>query len=195
MWPEIFEFVKIMISVILCSTAVKLVDDCLDKDLDVCAGRRNIAEVIGNGTMVYAMLFLVIAAGVNAAVSMPLFLASYIVGMFNDLKSTFPSRLNGMQEAFLVMLLGVLFFGWNSMFFALFFILGIQLLDDCLDLRTDVLTGQRNFAHRLGVTECVILGIMAILIAGWINEQIFWPVFFGTAFFYVSLIKYQGARI
>ena len=195
MWPEIFEFVRTMIAVVLCSAAVKLVDDYLDKDLDFRAGRRNIADAMGNGTMVYAMLFLVIAAGMNTAVSMPLFLASYIVGMFNDLKSRFPSRLNGLQETFLVMLLGVLFFGFASMLFALLFVLGIQLLDDCLDLRSDVLTGQRNFAHRFGVTECVISGIMAILLAGWLNEQIFWPVFFGTAFFYVSLIKYQGARI
>lgn len=195
MWLEIFEFMKIMIAVIFCSAAVKLVDDYLDRDIDINAGRNNWAESIGNGSMVYAMLLLVIAAGINASVSMPLFLASYIVGMFNDLKSIFPSRLNGFQESLLIMLLGILFFGWNLMFFAVLFILSLQLIDDCLDAHTDRITGQRNFAHHLGVIECVILGIMALLIACWINEQIFWPVFCGTIVFYVILLKYQGAKV
>lgn len=195
MWLEIFEFVKIMIAVIFCSAAVKLADDYLDKDLDINTGRNNWADFIGNGTMVYAMMLLVLAAGMNAAVSMPLFLASYIVGMFNDMKSIFPSHLNGFQESLLVMLLGIIFFGWNLMCFAVFFILALQLFDDCLDVHIDSITGQRNFAHRFGVTECVVLGIMSLLLACWINEQIFWPVFCGTIVFYIALLKYQGAKV
>lgn len=195
MWPEIFEFLRIMTAVVLCSGAVKLVDDYLDKEFDHCVGRKNWADYWGQGSLIYAMLFLVIAAGIHAAVSMSLFLASYIVGMFNDLKSVFPSRLKGWQESFFVMAVGILCFGWNLMFFAVFFIWGVQLFDDCLDVRTDCLAGQRNFACRFGTLECFLLGVMAFIFAGWINETVFWPVFSGTAFFYAVLLKFQGARV
>lgn len=194
MWPAIYEFVQLALAVICSAAAVKLTDDFLDKDIDRHTGRPNWAEALGNGTMFYAMLLIVIAAGINAPVSLSLFLSSYIIGMFNDLKNFFPSKLTGLQESLLVFAIGSALFGWRLMIFSIFFILSIQLFDDCIDAQNDLLAGQRNLANRLGIAECLLLAIMNMLISWWLNEQIFMPVFCGAGIFYTTILWYQEAK-
>ncbi len=195
MWPAIYEFVRLVIAVIFCAAAVKLSDDFLDKDLDRHSGQTNWAETLGHGTMFYAILLIVFAAGINAPVSLSLFLSSYIIGMFNDLRSFFPSKLTGFQESVLIFIIGSVIFGWQLMLFSLLFMFSVQLFDDCVDVHTDILAGNRNFAHRFGIVECLLFGIMNLLISWWLNEQLFLPVFCGTAIFYASMLFFQEARV
>jgi len=192
--PVIFEMASIVISVILCSIAVKLVDDFLDSDLDARAGCNNFSNTLGNGTIVYGILALSIAASINASVSIPLFLASYSIGMFSDFKKTFISGLSGLQESLLVFILGGMLWSWHSMLFSLFFIFSIQLFDDYLDIHTDQLAGYRNLAQRIGKVECLLLSILATCITWLIDEHMFPLVFLGTAIFYISLFYYQKGR-
>lgn len=194
MSPAIFEPVSIVIAVILCSIAVKLVDDLLDKDLDTHANCYNFVKALGSGTVVYGMLSLSIAASINASVSIPLFLASYSIGMFNDFKKTFISGLSGLQESLLVFIVGVMIWGCQSMLFSLFFIFSIQLFDDYLDIYTDQLAGYRNLAHRVGKVECLLLAILILCISWKINEYLFPLVLLGTAIFYSALFYYQRGR-
>jgi hypothetical protein len=189
-----FEFLGIVVSVIFCSIAVKLVDDFLDNNLDTCSGCYNFANKLGNGAIVYGMLSLALAASINACVSIPLFLASYSIGMFNDLRQPFPSGLSGLQESLLVFILGIVFWGWQSMFFSVLFVFSIQLLDDCLDTYTDQLAGCRNMAHRIGRVECLLLSILSMLISWWAGEQMFFPVFLGTAIFYSTILYCQRGK-
>jgi len=192
--PAIFKLAGIIMSVILCSIAVKLVDDFLDKDLDTRAGCYNFSKTLGNGAIVYGMLSLSLAASINASISIPLFFASYSIGMFNDLKKTFTSGLSGLQESLLVFILGVILWGWQSMFFSIFYIFSIQLFDDYLDIYTDQLAGYRNLAHRIGKVECLLLSILTLFLSWWIDERLFLPVFLGTAIFYIAIFYYQRGR-
>ncbi|HEY3425606.1 MAG TPA: hypothetical protein VGL27_12475 [Negativicutes bacterium] len=190
MWPEIFEFAAIALSVICCAAAVKLADDYLDSDLDRHSAQFNWANVLGPGVMLYAMLFIVFAASINAPVSMSLFLGSYIIGMFQGMKERYPSRLNGFQESVLVFILGTIFWGWKLMLFAVMFVLSVQLIDDCIDIHIDGLAGYRNLAYRFGVLECMLLALLMLLLSWWIYQPIFLPVFCGTAFFYMIMQLY-----
>ena len=190
----IFELTGIVMSVILCSIAVKLVDDFLDTALDTRAGCYNFSKTFGSGAIVYGILSLALAASINASVSIPLFLASYSIGMFNDFKKKFISGLSGLQESLLVFILGVLLWGWQCMLFSLFFIFSIQLFDDYLDIYIDQIAGYRNLAHRIGKVECLLLSILTLCIAWKINEHLFPAVFLGTAIFYSAIFYYQRGR-
>jgi len=193
-WLVMFELSSIVTSVILCSIAVKLVDDFLDQDLDSRAGCYNFSKIVGRGAIVYGMLALALAGSINASVSMPLFLASYSIGMFNDFKKTFISGLSGLQESLLVLILGILLWGWQSMLFSICFIFSIQLFDDYLDIYRDQLAGYRNLAHRMGKVECLLLGIMTLCASWQVNELLFPGVLLGTAVFYSALVYYQRGR-
>lgn len=194
MWHAIFESLGIVISVILCSITVKLVDDFLDQDLDTHAGHYNFAQKLGNGAIIYGMLSLSLTASIHAAVSIPLFLASYSIGMFHDLKQHFPSGLSGLQESLLIFILGVALWGWQSMLFSMLFVFSMQLFDDYLDIYMDQAAGYRNFAHRIGKVECLLLSILTLLISWWINEDLFPPVFLGTGIFYSAILYLQRGK-
>jgi len=194
MWPAIFDFSVTTLSVMCCAAAVKLADDFLDYDIDTRMGRYNWAEILGKGTMFYSLILVIIAAGLNATVSMPLFLGSYIIGMFNDLKQRFPSRLSGFQESLVVFVIGFILFGFRNMIFALLFIFAVQLLDDCIDAYSDKLAGYRNLAHRLGLIESLLLAGLCTIGSWWISETLFPPVLCGTILFYGGLF-YKEARL
>ena len=190
MWQEIFEQLTIIISVIFCAIAVKLVDDFLDYDLDTRTGSHNFTHKLGNGTVVYAMLALAIATSINPIVSIPLFLASYSVGMFSDLKQFFSSGLTGWQESLLVLLCGILLWGWQQMLFSLFFIGGVQLFDDYMDAQAELIDG-RNIANQIGKVECLLLSSITMLTAWQVMEHMFLSVFLGFFLFYGLLFFYQ----
>lgn len=194
MLPVIFKFVLSTLAVFLCALAVKLVDDFLDCEFDVISGRENWARHLGTGTLVYAMLFLAFAAGLDAAISVPLFLSSYMLGMFNDFRQIFPSKLTGWQETFLVLFIGIVIFSWDAMLFSLLMIIAVQLIDDSLDYSVDILTGQRNLAHRLGMVESLLLAVIALLSAYWLNPVQFVPVLCGIALFYLSLFYKEALK-
>lgn len=195
MWPEIFEFVRLTIAVVCTSAAIKLVDDFLDAQQDKDIGIFNWVEVLGSGTMVYAMLLLVIGGALNAPVSLSLFLASYIVGMFNDLNKLFPSRLSGLGESILVGIIGIIIFGLHQILFSIVFVISIQLFDDCIDLHIDHLAGRRNIAYRLGWSICLLLAIAFLLIAWVIDENLIAPAITGSILVYFSALYLPKVRI
>lgn len=193
MWPEIFEFLSIASSVIFCAIAIKFADDFLDQEID--NNHHNFAIMLGNGIMLYGMLSMAIAVSINTSISISLFLSSYIIGMFHDLKNSFPSQLKGWQESLIVFIIGMYFCGWRSVSFSILFVLSIQLLDDYIDVYTDQLTGHRNWAHQLGKVECFLLFLLSILTSWLVYEQIFLPVFFGSVVFYGTILYYQRRNL
>jgi 4-hydroxybenzoate polyprenyltransferase len=184
--------ISVALAAALCALAVKLTDDWLDQDRDRAAGRANWAACLGTGAMVYAALLLALAAGVNAAVSLALFFASYIVGMFNDLGRLLPSRLSAWQESVVVLAAGMAICGWRAMAFAVLLVAAVQLFDDCLDLAGDRLAGQRNFARRFGTMECLIAALALILAARWLDAALFGPVSAGVAVVYLGAQRFKG---
>ncbi len=191
MWPEVFDFLSIVIAVVCCSAAVKLADDYLDREYDVIAGKANWTEVLEQGTMLYAMFLLALAAGINTSLSLSLFLSCYIVGMFSSMRDKFPSRLSGFQESLIALTIGLFLFSLRTMLFSLSFILAIQLFDDYIDAQSDHLVGQRNFANRFGEIECLIASLIFIITAWGVNEKEFIPVLTGTAIVYLVSFYYE----
>lgn len=194
MWPEIFDFITTSLAVSCCAFAVKLADDYLDQEYDKRAGRANFAYVLGKGTMFYAMLLMIIAAALNMKISLSLFLASYIVGMFNDFNTIFPLGLTGWQETSIILLLSSALFGIHLTSFALMIVTAVQLLDDCIDVSIDRRVGQRNFACRFGVFECLLTAILCLLASWWLGEMYIGPVLTGTALSYASVMRWQVVR-
>lgn len=195
MWPEIFEFLSTTLAVACCSVAVKLADDYLDKEYDAIVGKTNWAEIFDNGTMLYAMFFLALSAGINAPLALSLFLGSYIIGMFSTMHNKFPSRLNGFQESLVTFTIGIVLFGWNNMLFSLSFVFAIQLFDDYIDAHSDYLSGQRNLANRYGKIECLLVGLICAMIAFGQNEQLFMPALIGVAIVYLLSLRLNKVRI
>lgn len=193
MWLETFDFVTFG-SVILCAAAIKMADDFLDYDQDKASGSNNFTNILGKGLPIYAMLLLGLAINLNPSLCLALFLASYGIGMFHDLKQRFPSKLTGLQECALSFLLGIGICGWQTMIFAFAFTLAVQLIDDCIDARTDQLSGYRNFAHRLGFVESYMLAVLSLLISWKIGELLFFPVLTAVTVFYGSLVWLQRGR-
>ena len=185
MWPETFEFIRLTLAVMCTAAAIKLVDDFLDVQHDNAVGFFNWTEILGRGTIIYAMLFLSVGAALYTPLSLTLFLASYIVGMFNDLHKLFPSHLNGLGESQLVGIIGIIIFGLRLMMFSLFFVVFMQLLDDCIDIKIDKLAGKRNFAHRVGPFICLLSATAVLLIAWNIDEQLIAPTLTGSAVVYI----------
>ncbi len=195
MWPEIFDFLTTTAAVTCCAAAVKFADDYLDREYDAIVGKTNWAEMFDKGTMLYAMFLLALSASIDASLSLSLFLGSYIIGMFNNMRQRFPSRLNGFQESMVAFSVGLVFFGWNYMLFSLSFVLAIQLFDDYLDASSDCVSGQRNFANRYGKMECLLFGVICMLVAWAGGEKLFLPALAGTAIVYLVSLKAGKVRI
>lgn len=194
MWQEMFSAVVQTVSVILCAAAIKLTDDYLDKDIDICSGHRNWAEFLGSGAMVYAALFLAVSVALSRSLSLSLFFSCYIVGMFNGLKAIYPSSFNGIQEAAIVFVLGIVLTNWEYMMFSFSFSVGVQLIDDCIDFKVDKKAGSRNLAHRFGVLECLLGATLSFMGAVLAAETVFLPTLVGVSLVYaISLWWQEGA--
>lgn len=193
MSPEIFEFIKALLCVIFCAVSVKITDDFLDSRCDQCSGKKNSAVAIGPGAMVYALLFMGLSAALNTAIAISLFLASYIVGMFNQLTQIMPTHLTGYQEAVIIFIAELALFGWRLSIFSILFILAVQLIDDSIDVHSDGIAGQNNFAQRFGMIECCLLALLLLLGAWMIIGNLFLPVLLGTIIVYFAILSYEGA--
>ena len=195
MWQEMCNLVIHTVSVILCAAAIKLTDDYLDKDIDNHSGRRNWAELLGSGAMVYAALFLAVAVALNRSLSLSLFFACYMVGMFNGLKFVYPSSFNGIQEATIVLILGLVLTNWEYMLFSICFSLAVQLIDDCIDFKLDKLAGSRNMAHRFGTLECLLGATLCLMGAVLVAEDVFLPTAIGTFLVYIVSFRWQEGHL
>lgn len=191
MWPKIFSFLTTTAAVACCAAAIKLADDYLDSEADAVVGKTNWAKVLGPGAMLYAMFLLALAAGINATLSLSLFFASYISGMFSYLGDKYPSRLTGFQESLLAFIVGIMLFGWNNMLFSLSFVAAIQLFDDYIDAHSDRLSGQRNLANRFGHIECLVLSLVCLLVAWGVNEYYFIPTVLGSGIVYFIALRIE----
>lgn len=194
MWPEIYDYSATVVAVIFCAVAIKLADDFLDEEIDENIGNENWSKILGRGTPIYAMIFLSLSIYLKPPISLSLFLASYSIGMLHDLKQKFPTKLTGYQESVIAFIIGAILCGWKFMIFAFLFVIGVQLIDDCIDAQNDELAGYRNLAYRLGIVEAYALAVLSMLISWWVVGDYFLPVFFATVIFYFGHFWCQGVQ-
>lgn len=180
------------LSVVFCSASVKLLDDFLDREIDVITGENNWINRLGEDAVVYSLPLLVLGIALQPAICAALFLASWAIGMFHHFGTKYPSRLFGWQEAISSIACGVFVSGWRAMIFALLLTFAVQLFDDIIDRYTDRATGMRNLALRWGELQCSIACTVCCLSAWLIIGNTFWPVVGGIAAVYAASI--QGGR-
>lgn len=182
----ISEWTTAFFSAALCSAAIKLLDDYLDRELDEISGEHNWINDLGVGVIAYSLPLLAVSVALQPQIGLTLFLASWTIGMYRDLHVRYPSRLRGWQESVLGVAVGVYFAGWRIMLCSLFIAGAVQLFDDVIDRYTDQTTGMRNLAHRWGAGFCGIAGTVLLISANLMASAWFWPVISGIAAIYIA---------
>lgn len=149
-------------AVFLTGLAVKLMDDFLDLRTDLQAGIPSAGERLGEATLPYALLLLALGALMDVRVAVPLFTASYAVGMAFDLSRVLPSGLYGWQEALLAVGAGAAFAGPAQQLWALAVVAFVQCMDDIADVNKDAWSGNSNLVRRLGSGEVHMAAFAAL---------------------------------
>ncbi len=166
MSPAIFEVGRRFLAVLLVGLAIKLMDDSLDIEEDQAFGKVNlVAAVFGPGATAYALVCLALAATLKADLVLPLFLASYLLGMGWNLRERLPSGLPTWGEGVVCLLVMYWFWGMHMTLFALASVGAVELLDDYLDscrLQGAGCSAGR-LTHSLGQMETLMLAVVLLL--------------------------------
>ncbi|WP_422448896.1 hypothetical protein [Thermoanaerobacterium sp. DL9XJH110] len=163
MWPTMSNYiVKKVLSIFLTGIAIKLMDDHVDQDIDSMLNKSSLAAIIGNGIVTYVLFVFSLGCVFDVKTSASLFLASFTLGMANNVTAKMPSGLYGYQESIIGLVFGLFMLGSSDMLSSLFVMAVIQLLDDYLDFSKDIVS-KKNWAFILGKMECLILAAMFFL--------------------------------
>lgn len=160
-----FALPRDLLAIILVAFAVKLMDDFLDLRTDVQFGIPSIAERLGEASLPYAMLLLALGSLLDLRLAIPLFTASYGMGMAMDLRRELPSGLYGWQEAVIAIGAGALLIGPLEQVWALVVMGFVQCMDDIQDVRRDALSGASNLVRRFGVGEVRMVAFFLLCVS------------------------------
>lgn len=155
-WPEI---IRLCMALLLSGAAVKLMDDALDIEYDLCGGKRTLAARLGRASLPYSLAVFGIAMAVQPVVSLSVFLASYAVGMFARPTERLPSTVPAYVEMAIAIVILVMIVGWRHTLWGFATMCVIDWLDDVMDRNRDRDAGQFNVAVRFGTVE-VLFGIL-----------------------------------
>lgn len=165
MFSAVSRFLADLLAVALAGAVIKLMDDYLDYEADTAQGRSSLVHVLGRGAVLYALVFALIASGINARLASPLVLAAYVVGMLKDPREMLPLGFSAWMESAMVAVVTWLLFGWRATCVSVLLMTAVQLGDDLQDLAFDRATGGANLARRLGKGEALLLCFIALLAA------------------------------
>ncbi|NPV44908.1 MAG: hypothetical protein HPY70_13195 [Firmicutes bacterium] len=147
-------------SILLVGLVIKIMDDIIDE---------NYPEYLYKAALPYAIIIFVISTLIEHKTAISLFMSSYIVGMFSDINETLLTGLKGYQESLIIFGLGTVFLGWKEFIFSLTIIIGIQLIDDVIDVSIDRNSGQRNMVMRYGKVEIFIVSMIFFVFSLMLN--------------------------
>ncbi len=171
MSSAISRFLADLLAVALAGAAIKLMDDHLDYAADMAQGRPSLALTLGSGAVLYALVFALIACGINVRLAAPLVLAAYVVGMLKDPREMLPLGLTAWMESALVAAATWGLFGWRPTCVSVVLMGAVQLADDLQDLAADGAIGRANLARRLGRGEALLLCLVALLAALFLDRR------------------------
>lgn len=165
MYGEISSLALKGLAIFLVGICIKVMDDYMDIELDALLGNKTLAAKLGPGTLPYVLLLFAMAVSINQNLTLALFMASYAVGMFQDLFRPLPSGLKGWQESVVVFILGIVILGWETIMWSFTIMAAIQLLDDLIDYRLDLKTGVVKAVQRVGFAETALLVLIFTLLS------------------------------
>lgn len=143
---------------------IKIMDDFLDRDIDIDSNQWNISISLGRAVIPYSLLLLIISLYLNFAEAVALFAASYIIGMLHSYRGELPTGLNGWQEGIVVLLIFIYILPIHEIIAALIFIWIIQCLDDIIDYKKEIFINQDNIINKIGYFNAGFITIILIFI-------------------------------
>ncbi|WAH35313.1 hypothetical protein [Alicyclobacillus dauci] len=170
-WSDV---VHVFIALLFAGATVKLMDDALDADYDLCRGKRTLAARLGRACLPYSLVCFAIAMMANAQVSLAVFLSSYAVGMFTRMDERLPSRLPAYMEIVMAVVLCVMLVGWRDALWGVGMMSFIDWLDDVMDRKKDLESGQVNVVVRFGMGEVLFAILIVFCLA--IYAQVSWTL-------------------
>jgi hypothetical protein len=164
LWCTIFNIylIKSISSIFFTGCVIKLMDDYMDQDYDALINKCNVSNNLGHGVMPYVLLLFSIACVSNVTTAVSLFLASFGLGMVGTLPVKMPSGFSGYGESVAAIIAGLLLFGTKTMISSICIIAAVQLLDDYIDLDSDMIS-KKNLAFIFGKVECIVISIILFL--------------------------------
>lgn len=165
MLPEIFNLFKDAFAIFLTGVVIKLTDDYLDQLIDMGSDDLSLSAKLKEAVLPYCLLIYSIALLLNYQITLALFLAAYLVGMFGDLNRPLSFGFKGYQECLLVLIISILFLGLRISLFAVLIMLIIQMIDDFIDLKEDKKRGSNNLVAMFGKIEISITLVIFLCFA------------------------------
>ncbi len=156
--------------IFLTGLVIKLMDDYLDQEIDRLNNRSSLAIKLQRGIVPYSLILISFAVLINYRLTISLFWSSYIVGMGID-NDNLPTGLKSYQEVLIMLVLGFVVLDYKLFLFALMIILFVQLVDDYIDFHLEEYLNQTNYLNYLGEVGTILLAVISLLIALWINWQ------------------------
>lgn len=152
------EIYKNGIPILICGFIIKLMDDYIDDT------SSPIVISLGKGILPYSLILIIIASSFNLKLTGGLFLSAYIIGMINQTDVIFPSGLNGFVELILGLIIGLWICGSKIIFLGILWMSIIQIIDDYIDQKPDLLMGHFNLWNRFPVPPLMIILISFVSI-------------------------------
>jgi 1,4-dihydroxy-2-naphthoate octaprenyltransferase len=150
------------ISMLIIGAVVKLMDDHLDAEYDICRGERTLSIKLGRAVLPYALILTLMAAYFQTSIAISLFLGSYAVGMFSGWREKLPTKVPGYIEILLAIAVSSLLIGPRLALWGVAMMALIDWLDDIVDMARDRTTGQDNVAIKFGTVETTFMVIVAM---------------------------------
>jgi len=151
-----------VLSMLFVGAAIKMMDDHLDAEYDICQGHQTLVVRLGRAALPYALAFSVIGTYIRPELALAMFLGSYAVGMFAGWQEKLPSKAPAVVEILLAIAVSVVLVGWQLALWAIALMAVFDWVDDLVDITTDRQSGQRNIAVRLGLVEATLLTFAAL---------------------------------
>ncbi|HHU92585.1 MAG TPA: hypothetical protein GXZ20_05560 [Halanaerobiaceae bacterium] len=156
---------KRFLGIFLMGLVIKMMDDYIDKEIDLLKGQWNLSLIFKNAILPYALLLLIFSLYFNFSEAVTIFAASYFLGMASELKETLPSGLMAWQEGIILLILITYITSVQESLAAILIVITIQLIDDFLDLKKDKYIDNRNLVNKLGKFNASLITLALMLIS------------------------------
>ncbi|GMA61432.1 hypothetical protein NZD89_17125 [Alicyclobacillus fastidiosus] len=186
MFGDWLDLLTTFVAILLAGATVKMMDDALDVEYDLCRGRRTLAARLGRASLPYSLLTFGLAMMANRDVALAVFLGSYAVGMFTRAEEFLPSRVPAYVEIVIAACLLVILVGWKDALWGMAAMSMIDWLDDVMDRRKDAISGQANVAIRFGLVETLVAILIVFCLA--LYAEVFWTMLALVALVILSIV-------
>lgn len=161
-WPD---WALVLAAMLLSGGVIKLVDDFLDSDEDLCRGERTLAARLGKSTLPYLAILATLAAACNLHVALAMLLCSFAVGMLHPWRYGRRGIVWKLSEIAVAVSVSIALTGLLLTVWALATLAMADWLDDLADTAADKVTGQRNMVLSIGPVATVICTLAALGVA------------------------------